>query len=240
MRRTDETEILDDPSLPDDMVERAYRDIAAIHRWLGDTRLITKAIRRDPLPVRRILDVGCGTGLALKRIGDTLDVDIVGADIRPRPRISGRAPIVEADACLDPLPNADVAFCMCLCHHLPPEDVIRLIRNVGRYCRRFIVLDLVRHPLPLALFGMFVAPLICDVDAQDGRSSIRRSYTPAELRELTAMAIDGSAARFRFSVNPFRLRQVVDITYGPVVSDSKASNSKWEVDLTQERDRCLR
>jgi SAM-dependent methyltransferase len=235
MRRAQEVEILDDPTLPDDMVERAYRDIAAIHRWLGDTRLITRAIRRDPAPVRRILDVGCGTGLALKRIGDTLDVDIVGVDIRPRPRISGPVPIVQADACFDPLPNADVAFCMCLCHHLTPEDLIRMIRNVGRYCRRFIMLDLVRHPLPLALFGMFVAPIICDVDAQDGRSSIRRSYTPAELRELTAVALEGSAAEFRSSVNPFRLRQVVDISYGPVESDLKS-----EVELTPERDQCLR
>src|SRR5580658_5204294 len=125
MLRTDETEILDDPNLPDDMVERAYREIAAIHRWLGDTRLITRAIRRDSMPVHRILDVGCGTGLALKRIGDTLNVEIVGADIRPRPRISGRVPIVQADASCEPLPTADVAFCMYLCHHLTADDVIR-------------------------------------------------------------------------------------------------------------------
>jgi SAM-dependent methyltransferase len=235
MLRTDETEILDDPSLPDDMVERAYRDIAAIHRWLGDTRLITRAIRRDSMPVRRILDVGCGTGLALKRIGDALNVEIVGADIRTRPRISGRVPIIQADACCEPLPPADVAFCMYLCHHLTPHDVIRMIRNVGRSCRRFILLDLVRHPVPLALFRAFVAPLICDVDAQDGRSSIRRSYTPAELREITAEALDGSAARFHSSVSPFRLRQVIDISYGVVDGDSQS-----DVELTPEGDQCLR
>ena len=235
MLRADEVEMLDDPALPDDLVERAYRDIASIHRWLGDTRLITRAIRRDALPVRRILDVGCATGLALKRIGHVLEVEIVGADIRPRPRLSGPVPIVQADACFDPLPNADVAFCMYVCHHMPPESVIRMIRNVGRYCRRFILLDLVRHPLPLALFRIFVAPLICDIDAEDGRRSIRRSYTPAELREITSVALEGSGASFRSSVSPFWFRQVIDISYG-----SARTRSKMHVEAMEVREQCLR
>jgi SAM-dependent methyltransferase len=235
MLRTEETEDLDDPDLPDDIVERAYRDIAAIHRWLGDLRCMTHAIRTDSMPVRRILDVGCGTGLVLQQIGRTLDVDVVGADIQPRRRVSAPVPIVRADACCDPLPSADVAFCMHLCHHLAPEDVVRLIRNVGRDCRRFIMLDLVRHPLPLALFRAFVAPLICGIDAQDGKRSIRRSYTRAELSGITAAALEGSTARFRSSATPFWIRQVVDISYGAVVSDAQP-----RIQVMAEEDQCLR
>ena len=234
MLRTDEEEILDDPSLPDDLVQRAYRDIASIHGWLGDTRLVTGAIRSDPSPVRRILDVGCGTGLVLQSVGRALGVDVVGADIQPRPRVSALVPVVRADACFEPLPYADVAFCMHLCHHLAPAQVISLIRNVGRYCRRFILLDLVRHPVPLALFRLFVAPLICEVDAEDGRRSIRRAYTPAELREITAAALHGSDARFQLSVSPLRFRQVVDISYG---SGERASQSP---ECTVEENECLR
>jgi SAM-dependent methyltransferase len=234
MVRTDETEILDDPNLPDDVVQRAFRDIAGIHRFLGDTRAIVKAIDSDPAPVRRILDVGCGTGVVLKHVGDALHVDAVGADIRPRPRVSASVPIVMADACRDPLPDADIAYCMYLCHHLPPQDVVRMIRNVGRYCRRFILLDLVRHPLPLALFRAFVAPFICDVDVEDGRRSIRRSYTPAELREITAVALQGSGATFRFRLTPFWLRQMVDISYVPSSREPKSAPS-----ITVEEERCL-
>ncbi len=208
-----ETEILDGPNIPDEAAERAYRDMAAIHRWLGDVRFLTRTIRRDPQQVRRILDVGCGTGLVLERISRELGVEAVGGDIRPRRAVEAAVPIVQVDARFDPLPPADVAYCMNLGHHLDSEDFIRVIRNVGRYCRRFIVVDLVRHRLPLALFGMFVSPALCPIASEDGRRSIRRSYTPAELRAITSAALAGTAAKFHLSVAPFYIRQVVDITY---------------------------
>jgi SAM-dependent methyltransferase len=219
MLRRNEIEILDGPDLPDELVKRAYRDIAFIHYWLGDVRYMIRAIRRDPLPVRRILDVGCATGLVLQRVGQGLGVEVVGADIRPRPAVAAPVPIVRADARLDPLPQADVAYCMHLGHHLGADDLVRLIRNVGRHCRRFILLDLVRHPLPLALFRLFLAPLICRVDAEDGRRSIRRSYTPDELRDITSTALAGSRATFRLSVAPLHVRQVVDISFGAEVPE---------------------
>jgi 2-polyprenyl-3-methyl-5-hydroxy-6-metoxy-1,4-benzoquinol methylase len=98
MVRNDESEILDRDDVPEELVERAYRDLARIHRWLGDTRFIVNAIRRDPLPVHRILDVGCATGLVLEEIGRKLGVEVVGADINPHPYIAPPVPIVKVDA----------------------------------------------------------------------------------------------------------------------------------------------
>jgi len=179
-----------------------------------------RTIRQDPLPVRRVLDVGCATGLVLDDVRRRLGVEAIGADIHPHPAIAAPVPIVQANALCDALPNADVAFCMHLGHHLREGDVVRLIRNVGRFCRRFILLDLVRHPLPLALFRMFIAPVVCAIDAEDGQRSIRRSYTPDELREITARALSGSRGTFDLSVSPFHFRQVLDISYG---EDSEAN-----------------
>src|SRR5207247_859074 len=119
----------------------------------------------------------------------------------------------EADALHDPLPSADVAFSMHLGHHLNEPDLVSLIRNVGRFCRRFILLDLVRHSLPLVMFRLFIAPFVCRIDAEDGQRSIRRSYTPIELRRITKSALAGSASGFRLSVAPFYIRQVIDISY---------------------------
>jgi hypothetical protein len=102
---------------------------------------------------------------------------------------------------------------MHLGHHLRERDLPHLIRNVGRFCRRFILLDLVRHPLPLALFRLFIAPLVCPIDAEDGQRSIRRSFTSVELRRMTSAALAGTAGSFRLSVAPLHARQVLDISY---------------------------
>jgi SAM-dependent methyltransferase len=221
MLRINEIEILDKHGVPDDLVQRAYRDLARIHRCLGDTRFIIRAICRDALPVRRVLDVGCGTGAVVNHVRRRLGVEAIGVDLHLHRSIAAPVPIFQADAVRDPLPFADVAFCMHLCHHLCEDDLVRIIGNVGRYCRRFILLDLVRHPLPLALFRLFVSPFVCPIVTEDGQRSIRRSYTPAELRGITTLALAGTAASFRHSVAPLYARQVIDISY----ADSRSAES---------------
>jgi hypothetical protein len=144
-----------------------------------------------------------------------LRVEGIGVDVAPRPEIAATGAIVKADAVCDPLPEADVAYSMHMGHHLPEVDLARMIRNVGRYCRRFVLLDLVRSPVPLLLFRTFVAPLMSYVTGEDGKRSLRRSYTPAELRQVTSMAVAGTGATFAHTVAPFYIRQVVDIKYGP-------------------------
>ena len=215
MVRSFETELMEARDVPDVLIERAHLDLTRIHRFLGDTSAVAAAIRRDPIPVRRVLDVGCGRGGVLRDLRRRLGVEVVGVDLCA-PTISDTdVPIFVADATRDALPEADLAFSMNVGHHLCDGDLVALMRNVGRYCRRFVLLDLVRHWLPLTLFRMFMAPLLGTVAAFDGQVSIRRSYTPGELRELAAEAVDGTGARFRHSVSPFYIRQTVDIRYGP-------------------------
>ena len=215
MDRSLESEMIESTNVPQHLVERAYRDLTRIHRLLRDTSAVANAIRRNPFPIRRILDIGCGHGGVLRDLRRRLAVEVVGVDLRP-PKIGlTDVPIICADAIRDPLPTADLAFSMNLAHHLCPDDLAALLRNVGRYCRRFILLDLVRHPLPLALFRIFVAPLVSRLAAADGKVSVRRSYTPMELRDITAGALAGASASFRHHVSPFYIRQTVDIWYGP-------------------------
>lgn len=98
-------------------------------------------------------------------------------------------------------------------HHLSEAEVVSLILNVSRSCRRFIILDLVRHQLPLWLFRIFVAPFLCRLNVADGITSIRRAYTPSELRALVDTAVEGTGGRISQTVAPLYIRQVIDISW---------------------------
>jgi SAM-dependent methyltransferase len=223
MRQSSETEILDAANVPEHLADRAYRDLTRIHLVLGDTRAIVAAIRRDPLPVRRVLDIGCAHGGVLRHIQRRLAVDVVGVDRNPSATANTPFLILRADAIQDHLPAADVAFSMLVAHHLAPGEVAALIRNVGRSCRRFILLDLVRHRLPLALFRVFVAPLVSPIVRTDGCASIRRAYTSAELSQIAREALRGTGADVRHSVAPFYVRQILDITWSGSAAGSSIS-----------------
>jgi SAM-dependent methyltransferase len=213
LERSFAREIIDNPDLSDELVREVHRNLTRTHRWLGNTAAILAALQRDPLPVRRVLDIGCGNGELLLEIRRKLRTEVIGVELRaPSPNLT-TIPILEANAVRSPLPNSDVALAVCMAHHLSDSDCVELIRNVGRYCRRFVILDLVRHWLPLTLFRLLVGPLVHPVNATDGRRSIQRSYTPPEMAAMVARALEGTGARYRHSVAPLYMRQIVDISY---------------------------
>jgi SAM-dependent methyltransferase len=212
MKRSMERELMDDAELPDHVVARVFRDLDRTHRWLGNTSEILRLLRQGPIQPRRVLDIGCGQGALLKHVRHRLGVDVVGFDLRPAP-FSAAVKILSGNAIFDPLPKADVAVAVCLAHHLSEDDFIRLIQNVSRSCQRFIVLDLVRHRLPLVLFRAFLAPFLHRVNVADGMTSVRRAYTPAEMQRIVGTALQGTGGHVRHTVAPLYIRQIADITW---------------------------
>jgi SAM-dependent methyltransferase len=213
MHRESGIEIMDREDLPEELLARIHRDLDRIHRLLGNTAVLVSALRRDPIPVRRVLDVGCGYGGVLREVRRRMGVEVIGVDLRPPKSRSVSFPILRADAATDPLPEADVAISALLAHHLSADELIAVIRNVGRTCRRFVILDLVRSRLPLFLFQVFMAPFVSPVNRADGCLSIRRAFKPDELTGLVRKALAGTGGTFRHSVAPFYVRQVIDIDY---------------------------
>jgi SAM-dependent methyltransferase len=211
MQKSSTPEILDGDNIPEPLVALAYRELTTIHRLLGDTRYLIQALRRNPQPVQRVLDIGCGRGGLLSEISSALRIEGIGIDLAPPALDSSK--IIKADAARDPLPLADVAISVHVAHHLSPDGLIQMIRNVGRSCRRFIILDIVRSAVPLTLFRIFIAPFVSRITAVDGQTSIRRAYAPDELGALVKEALAGTNATFRHTVAPFGVRQVVDISY---------------------------
>ncbi len=217
MERCLDLEIMDSEEISAEALVHVYSQIQLVHRWLGNTRAVLNLLHQQP-PFKRVLDIGCGQGGLLLEIRKHLGVEVVGLDLRPAPLLS-TIPIFAGNAARDPLPEADVAVCMMLAHHLSEAELIGMIRNVSRSCRRFLILDLVRHPVPLWLFRAFVAPFLGRINALDGQTSIRRAFTAAEMREIVRLAVAGSSRpvkRIRHSVSPLWTRQIVDISWAPL------------------------
>ena len=213
MIRSQDREIIDNPNLSEQTLDLVYKDLTRTHRFLGNTRALLTRLGRHPNPLRKVVDIGCGRGELLLEIQRKMAVETVGVELRLPSTISPGIRIIKADAVCDPLPPCDVALAVCVIHHLSDDSVVKLIRNVGRTSKRFVILDLVRHPLPLLLFRFFVAPYIYWINAADGISSIRRSYTPRELESLVRQALDGSTGTYRHYVGWLYTRQIVDIRY---------------------------
>jgi SAM-dependent methyltransferase len=214
MLRSFDEEIMDGEGLPSELIEQVHRGLSRTHTILGNHAAILRALRQDGQAVRRVLDIGCGHGGLMEIVRKQVGADVVGVDLRP-PEGGGDLRILKLDAVRDALPQADVAVSVCLVHHLRDEELIEMIRNVGRACRRFVILDLVRHPVPLALFSAFAPLCLPKVNVLDGRQSIRRAYTPKELRALIARALEGTRGSFQHAVAPFWIRQMADIRYTP-------------------------
>jgi len=202
---------MDSPDLTGPVLDKFHRDLNFVNKLLGTFPTIERFIRNDDQPIHRILDVGCGGGALLAYLHRRMGVDVIGVDQKPPATTS--VPVIQADAVMDKLPDADVAVCTLTAHHLTPEQIIALIRNVSRSCRRFIIHDLIRHPLPLALFTVFLCPLIGHEAAADGRLSIRRAYTPQELADMARTSLAGTNGSFTTDVSPVRSRQIVDIRF---------------------------
>jgi SAM-dependent methyltransferase len=206
-------ELMDSDDVPESDRAAYHRDLALVHRILGDIASIVRRIRQSRQPVRSVIDIGCGDGAALAQIRSAIGAEVTGIDIRPPQDDVHGVSILQRDATCDDLPPADVAISLLTLHHLTDDQVIRLVRNTGRSCRRFICLDLVRHPLPLAFFSMFIAPFIHKGAADDGRQSIRRAFTPVEVRALINKALEGTSASFEHWVSPCYAKQIIDIRF---------------------------
>jgi SAM-dependent methyltransferase len=195
MRRVDRPEILDSDACSAEEVEAALAVIGRINRRFGGVstsqKLVEQAARDAGLDRVSVLEVGAGTGDVpetvrhnLAQCGLMLDITLLD---RARSHLPSRGHSIVADALK--IPFADGSFDMVACnlfaHHLSPEQLRCFVNDALRVCRHAVLInDLVRHPIHLALVFASFPLMRSRVAWVDGLTSVRRAYTPLEIRRM--------------------------------------------------------
>jgi ubiquinone/menaquinone biosynthesis C-methylase UbiE len=126
--------------------------------------------------------------------------------------------VESADALALPYPDGafDFALCSTALHHFDDRgDAMRVLREMDRVARHGVVVNDLARSRPALLGAQLLAVTLWrrhPVTAHDGPLSIRRAYTPPELRDL---AEDAGLRDFTVHAHfPFRLALVIDRTRG--------------------------
>ena len=200
MRRTVTEEILDSPDCPADEVAKSLADLNGINRRFGGVRATRLLIERIAGETGQkhfsLLEVAAGQGFVpraaarqLASKGITLDVtdsDVSASHLLPsKPGREHRAVVANALA----LPFRDASFDLVssnlFVHHLEPEQVQSFAREALRVSRVAVLInDLVRHRLHLAAVYAGWLLMKSYVSRVDGVASVKRAYTPDEMRDM--------------------------------------------------------
>ncbi len=213
--RSEEMEILDEQRHDPGELAENFRDIRRVNAFLGGRSIILRLLPQliQDVPSDRpvsILDLATGSAdipLAVadwaKRRG--IPVQITASDymedvltlarheVGNHPSIS----VTRHDARSVPLPDNsfDIVLCSLSLHHFPAEEAVMILREMDRLARHgFILNDLRRSGLGYA--AAWIASRLTTrnrLTRNDAPLSVRRAFTPEELRALLRQAeIDGA------------------------------------------------
>ena len=221
-RAQDAVEEMDRPDCDPARLGRTYAQFALVNRavsgWRGIYLSQLRPRLRQGVPAT-LLDIGCGGGdvsvmLSRWAARDGLRLEITAID--PDPRASRFAAerhpdagvkfrqATAADLAAEGL-SFDLVVSNHVLHHLAEDELPVFLAESAQLCRgRVIHNDLRRSPAAYALFFAGSWPFTGSYIRQDGLTSIRRSYTAAELQ---AAAPPGWNVRRRA---PFRNLLILD------------------------------
>jgi SAM-dependent methyltransferase len=198
-------ELLDDPSADPAAVAESLRHIGRANRWLGGAWAARWGLDRALSGVPRgttlsLLDIGTGLGdlpRAARRWAATRGIVLRPAGLE-RSGVAARLaaaeglPMVIGDAGRLPFADrsVDIVLLSQVAHHFAPGSAAALFRSCDRIARRAVVVaDLRRSAAAAAGFSLAAGVMRFDaVTVADGRTSIRRGYTTAELAQILATA----------------------------------------------------
>ncbi|MCW3103375.1 MAG: hypothetical protein JWO09_1815 [Bacteroidetes bacterium] len=162
--RSYESELLDAPDIPKELLFRNLRELDLINKTLGGHAITLsgmKALITDKSKTYNIVDIGCGGGDAMKEIAGWAEkrgykVKLTGVDMNADciafmkescknfPQISGV--VMDYRDYLKTHDTTDIIHCSLFCHHLKDDELTELFGYMNKYARSgFVVNDLQRH-----------------------------------------------------------------------------------------------
>jgi len=195
MKRLVIPELLDSDSGTAAEIAAALADLRMVNRWFGGAatmcRLVREVVRRTGKRQLSLLDVGGASGDIPLRVARQLGragvrVNYVVLDRRAA-HLNGTRRAVAGDALALPFGEGsfDLVGSSLFTHHLEPGELVRFINESLRVARvAALVNDLRRSAAHLALIYAGFPLYRGRVARHDAPASVRRAYTPGELREL--------------------------------------------------------
>jgi ubiquinone/menaquinone biosynthesis C-methylase UbiE len=192
-------ELMDDPTIADERIDRALKELSVINRWLGGYRVSRLGVGQfiGNVPADRpvtVLDVGAGgshLSRALAPLGREFHVTSVDVNLRACDYAKGRrhaANVVNGSAHALPFRehSVDIAHASLFLHHCTDEEAQVLLADLSRIARYGLVInDLHRHPIAYA--GIFLLTRLLSRSAfvrHDAPVSVLRGFLRREFAPL--------------------------------------------------------
>ncbi|MHC6221009.1 class I SAM-dependent methyltransferase [Arthrobacter sp. MMS24-S77] len=206
-RDTTAIEDMDRPDCELDRLNRSYARFplvnAVVSGWRNTYESLIRPLLTTAAPTT-VLDIGCGggdvaRGLARRAAAEGYPLEVTGIDPDERAfRFANSVPAVagvryrkafSSELVSEGL-QFDVVISNHVLHHLTSAELASFLRDSEHLCRRIALHnDLRRSRLAYSLFWAGAWPLgLGSYIHGDGLTSIRRSYTMAELRAATPLA----------------------------------------------------
>jgi Methyltransferase domain len=199
MKRLVVPELLDSDSGTPREITDSLADLAMINRRFGGVRAMA-ALLRQVATERRLreiawLDVAGSTG----EVASLATTALARSGIKARPVVLDFVPThldkSQESVCGDALAlpfrenSFDVVGSSLFVHHLEPEELALFARESLRVARHaFIINDLIRHPVHLALTYAGIPLYRSRLTRHDAPASVRRAYTVDEVRTILERA----------------------------------------------------
>lgn len=195
----DAVEEMDLPGCDPDLLERTYAQFTLVNRAVSGWRGIYRTRIKPHLSASTattLLDIGCGGGdvpvmIARWAVRDGLLLEVTAIDPDPRANRFARARTNTAGVRFRESTAAeliaegrryDVVISNHVLHHLGQAELPVFLAESGALSRGQVIHnDLRRSPVAYVLFHTFARVFTGSFIRQDGLTSIRRSYTAAEL-----------------------------------------------------------